>query len=189
MAGLTILDIITALLVGGGLAFGFFRGFVCEVLSLFAWVAAVIVLKFLHEPISEWLADKIGSPTGAAVIAFVILFGGALVAGKMVASRLGRATRQSAVGPVDRLLGAGFGALKGLIGVTLLYLAFNLGYDLFYGQLAERPHWVSGARSYPLLHASGRAIVDFVEAQRNAAEAEARDEDVEARKEKAERAR
>jgi membrane protein required for colicin V production len=64
------------------------------------------------------------------------------------------------------VLGGGFGALKGLIGATLLYLAANLVYDTINGQAAERPEWIADSRSYPLLHASGRAIVDFIEAQR-----------------------
>lgn len=166
MFGLTLLDAVTLLLVGGGLAFGFFRGFVFEILSLFAWIVAILALGLFHAPATQWLTAHIGTPTGSAVIAFAILFGGALVLGKLVASRLGKATRQSVVGPVDRVLGAGFGALKGLIGVTLLFLAFNLGYDLLYGRLADRPQWLAEARSFPLLHASSRAIVDFVDWQR-----------------------
>lgn len=166
MYGLTLLDAVTILLVGGGFLFGSFRGFVFEVLSLFAWIVAVIALSLFHTPMTEWLTSHIDTPTGSAALAFGILFGGALVIGKLIASRLGQATRQSVVGPIDRLLGAGFGALKGLIGVTLLFLAFNLAYDLFYGRLEPRPGWVSSARTYPLLHASSRAMVDFVEWQR-----------------------
>lgn len=166
MFGITLLDLVTVLLVVGGLMLGLFQGFVCEVLSLFAWVAAVLALRFLHEPLANWIAAHSGSPTGAAVIAFVLLFGGALVLGKMAANRLGRATRQSVVGPVDRVLGGGFGALKGLIIATLLFLGVNLGYDLVYGKLSSRPDWMAEARSYRLLQASSRAIVDFVDAQR-----------------------
>ena len=70
------------------------------------------------------------------------------------------------VGPFDRLLGAGFGALKGLIGATLLYLLANLVYDTAFGRAAERPAWMAQSRTYPLLNASGRAIVDFVAARR-----------------------
>ena len=170
MFGLTALDIITILLVGGGLVFGFMRGFVCEVLSLFAWVAAVIALKFFHTPVADWLDDFVGSPSGAAVLAFALLFGGALIVGKLIARRLGQATRTSIVGPVDRVLGGGFGVLKGLIGATLLYLAANLGYDLAYGGASTRPEWMAKSRSFPLLHASGRAIVDFVQERRGDAE-------------------
>ncbi len=169
MYGFTILDIVTILLVGGGLAFGFFRGFVYEVLTLFAWVLAVLALRFLHTPLTLWLTGLVGSPTGSALFMFALLFFGALLTGKLIAGRLGQATRQSVVGPVDRVLGAGFGALKGLIGVTLLFLAVNLGYDLLNGRLAPRPAWMADGRTYPLLHASSRAIVDFVEWQRGPA--------------------
>ncbi|WP_324749896.1 CvpA family protein [Sphingomonas sp. LY54] len=166
MAGLTAFDIIVLLLVGGGLFFGFLRGFVGEVLSLGAWVAAIVALKFFHGPVSAGLEGPVGTPSGASVLAFALIFGIVFVAGKLIAGRIGGATRSSVIGPVDRVLGAGFGALKGLIGATLLYLAANLVYDTIWGKASERPQWMATSRTYPLLNASGRAIVDFVEARR-----------------------
>jgi membrane protein required for colicin V production len=50
----------------------------------------------------------------------------------------------------------------------LLYLAANLVYDTIWGAQAERPSWMAQSRTYPLLYASGRAIVDFVEWRRGA---------------------
>ena len=70
------------------------------------------------------------------------------------------------LGPFDRVLGAGFGALKGLLWVTLFFLLANLATDMTYGPQADRPDWMRNSRTYPLLNASGRAIVDFVEARR-----------------------
>ncbi len=163
---MTALDIIVLLLVGGGLFFGFMRGFIFEVLSLVAWVAAIVALKVLHTPATGALEPVVGTRAGAAVLAFVLVFGVVFVAGKLLARRIGGGVRSSVVGPFDRLLGAGFGALKGLIGATLLYLAANLVYDTIYGRTADRPEWMATSRTYPLLHASGRAIVDFVEARR-----------------------
>ena len=164
--GLTGLDIIVLLLVGGGLLLGFMRGFITEVLSLASWVAAIVALKILHDPVTAALDGIVGTYAGAAVLAFALIFGIVFIGGKLVARRIGGATRSSVVGPIDRILGGGFGALKGLIGATLLYLAANLVYDTMYGRTAERPEWMANSRTYPLLHASGRAIVDFVEARR-----------------------
>lgn len=164
--GLTALDIIVFLLVGGGAVSGFLRGFVCEMLSLFAWVAAIIALKAFHAPVERQLIGVVGTETGAAVLSFALVFGLVFLGGRFLARRMGAATRRSAVGPVDRVLGGGFGLLKGLIGATLLYLAANLVYDTLYGRIASRPAWMLESRTYPLLHASGRAIVDFVEARR-----------------------
>jgi membrane protein required for colicin V production len=70
------------------------------------------------------------------------------------------------LGPFDRVLGGGFGALKGLLGATLFFLLANLATDMVYGAEAERPEWMAKSRTYPLLNASGRAIVDWVEARR-----------------------
>ncbi len=163
---LTALDIITLLLVGGGAVFGGLRGFVTEVLSLFAWVAAVLALKFLYTPAAALLAPHVGTAGGAAVLAFALVFGLTFLFGKLVAGRLGRRTRESILGPLDRLLGFGFGALKGLIGATLLFLLASLAYDSVYGGDAVRPVWMTRSRSYPLLRAGGHAIVDFVAARR-----------------------
>jgi membrane protein required for colicin V production len=86
----------------------------------------------------------------------------------MIAGSLGRRTRTSILGPIDRVLGMGFGALKGLIGATLLYLLANLATDTLYGARAARPEWMRSSQTFPLLNASGRAIVDFVAVRRAA---------------------
>jgi membrane protein required for colicin V production len=164
--GLTALDMLVLLLVGGGLVLGFLRGFITEMLSLLAWVAAIVALKLLHDPATNALTGIVGTYAGAAVLAFALVFGVVFIGGKLVARQIGGRTKTSVVGPIDRFLGGGFGALKGLIGATLLYLAANLVYDTIYGRTAERPDWMANSRTYPLLHASGRAIVDFVEARR-----------------------
>ena len=51
----------------------------------------------------------------------------------------------------------------------MTYLAFAFAYDMVWGRAAERPEWVAQARTYPLLHASGDAIADLVEARRGPA--------------------
>jgi membrane protein required for colicin V production len=57
--------------------------------------------------------------------------------------------------------------LKGLIGATLFFLLANLATDLISGPQAKRPEWLRASRTYPLLNASGRAIVDWVETRRH----------------------
>ncbi|HYD37495.1 MAG TPA: CvpA family protein [Allosphingosinicella sp.] len=165
---MTALDIIVLLLVGWNLVRGAMKGFVGEVLSLAAWIVAIVFLRLLHTPATNALEGAVGTRPGAAVLAFALVFGLVFLAGKLVARKVGGGVRRSVIGPVDRVLGAGFGALKGLILATLLYLAANLVYDTIWGAQAERPAWMSESRTYPLLYASGRAIVDFVEWRRGA---------------------
>lgn len=169
----TALDIIVVILIVAGLAFGVMRGFVAEVLSLFAWFLAIVALRYLYEPVQRALVWPIGTESGAAILAFALIFGSVFIAGKIASRRVGRRVRDSIVGPLDRLLGGGFGALKGLLGATLLYLGMTLVYDTIWGRAADRPEWVAEARTYPLLQASGATIVDLVETRRGPAPPEA----------------
>jgi membrane protein required for colicin V production len=166
MASLTLLDIIVILFVGGGAVMGVVRGFVYEVLSLFAWAAVVIALRLFYAPAAAALATHLSTRAGAGLLAFVVIGGVVYLGGRMVAARIGYRTRTSVLGPVDRLLGVGFGAVKGLIGATLLFMAGNLVFDLGFGGTAPRPEWVRNARAYPLLQASRRAIDEFVARRR-----------------------
>ena len=45
---MTALDVFVFLLLIGGGAVGFVRGFVHEVISLFAWIVAIAMLKLFH---------------------------------------------------------------------------------------------------------------------------------------------
>ena len=113
----------------------------------------------------------------SAVLAFALVFGGVFFGSRFVGRKLGIGVRESFIGPFDRMLGVGFGAIKGLIAVTLLFLLANLATDIAYGSHAERPDWMQDSRTFPLLNASGRAIVDFVELRRDGgAEADTADE-------------
>lgn len=160
------IDILVLLLIGGCAIFGLMRGFVQETLSLIAWVLAIFAIRLFHASVTELATSFVGSTSGAAVLAFALVFGVTFGLGKLLARAIGRRTRQSVLGPVDRVLGAGFGAVKGLIGATLVFLAFSLVYDTFYGSGARRPDWLSDARTYPLLNASGQAISEFVAERR-----------------------
>ena len=164
---MSALDIFVILLLGGGALIGVVRGFVQEVLSLAAWVVAVAMLKLFHEQLWSGMTGFVGTSAGAAVLAFALLFVPSFILVKVLARTLGKRSRKSVLGPVDRVLGGGFGMLKGLIGATLFFLFANLATDMIYGAEAERPAWMQNSRTYPLLNASGRAIVDWVETRRN----------------------
>jgi membrane protein required for colicin V production len=49
--------------------------------------------------------------------------------------------------------------LKGLIGATLFFLLASFATDLVYGEGSKRPEWMRDSRTYPLLDASGRAMI------------------------------
>jgi len=165
-AAMSALDIFVVLLLLGGGAIGFVRGFVYELLSLLAWVAAIAMLSLFHGQLSSGLDGIVDGYAAAAILAFALLFVPTFIVVKLLARSIGGRTRRSILGPVDRVLGGGFGVIKGLLAATLFFLFANLTTDLIYGPDAERPEWMTSSRTYPLLNASGRAIVDWVETRR-----------------------
>jgi membrane protein required for colicin V production len=175
MAALTALDIVVLLLILlGGLA-GLARGFVTEVLSLLAWVAAFFAVRLLY-PAGEKLALRVThTESGAAILAFAVIFLTTFIAFRMVAAELGDRTRSSVVGPVDRVLGLGFGAFKGLLFAAVIWLVLGLGFDTMQSD-APRPAWLTASRTAPLLTVTSKAMVDFVEKRRHpVADADAAD--------------
>ncbi|MEP2103845.1 MAG: CvpA family protein [Parasphingorhabdus sp.] len=168
---MTGLDIFVLLLMGGAAIFGFLRGFVQETLSLIAWVLIIFAVRFLHAPVTDFLISPIGSEGGASVLAFGSIVIVTYALGRWIAKSIGSKSRKSLLGPIDRVLGFGFGMVKGLIGATLAYLLVVLVYDSIYGAAEPRPEWIADSRTYPLLNASGDALVQFVEERREMAEA------------------
>ena len=166
---MTALDVFVFLLLIGGAAVGFVRGFVHEVISILAWIVGIAMLKLFHTQLWTGLESTFHTSAAAgAVLAFALLFVPSFLIVKLLARSLGgRTRRHSVLGPFDRTLGGGFGLLKGLLGATLFFLLANLATDMVYGPQADRPHWMTKSRTYPLLNASGRSIVDWVEARRH----------------------
>lgn len=169
---MTGFDIIVLLIVGVAAVGGFLRGFVQEVLSLAAWILAIFAIHYLHTPLYDWLEPKIGTPSGAAVLAFALLLLIPYAGMKLIAGRMGESTRTSLLGPVDRVLGFGFGAIKGAVVVTCAFALLVLGYDTVWGYQG-RPTWITTARTYPLVNASATELVQLIAERR--AELQARD--------------
>jgi len=162
----TGLDIIVLLAIGGAAVLGLMRGFVTEMLALLVWVAIVAGVKLLHTPLAEMLAGPVGTVQGAAVLSFAIIAGVLYFGGRLIANTVGSRTRGSFLGPVDRALGLGFGALKGLILCSLAFLLLVLVIDTVRGGPAKRPDWIKTSMTYPLLNATSAGIADIVDRRR-----------------------
>lgn len=173
---MTGFDIAVLLLVGVGAITGFLRGFVQEMLALFAWLFALFAIHYLHTPLTAALEPRIGTPSGAAVLAFALLLLVPYGVVKLVANWLGARTRNSVLGPIDRVLGFGFGAVKGLIIIVLAFSVVVLGYDTVWGA-GGRPDWITQARSYRFVNASSEALVTMIALRRQeAVEADAKED-------------
>lgn len=170
---MTGFDIAVMLVVGLGAVTGFLRGFVQEMLALAAWIFAVFAIHFLHTPLTEALEPAIGTSSGASVLAFALLLLVPYACVKLIAGWAGNQSRASVLGPIDRVLGFGFGAVKGTIIVVLAFSVLVLGYDTVWG-VGGRPDWITQARTYRFVNASSDELVKMIgERRREVEQAEA----------------
>lgn len=171
---MTGLDYVVLIFLGIGAVGGFMRGFIEEVLSLAAWCIALLAVHYFHAPLTIWLAGHLPTETGAGVLAFFLLLLFPYLLTRMIARRMGSASRDSAIGPIDRVLGFGFGAVKGFIIVVLGYSIIVFGYDLVWGE-DGRPQWIVQSRAYPFLNAASEELLTLISERREQAADQARE--------------
>jgi len=165
MDGLTAFDALVLAVIALLGVMGLARGFVGEVASLGAWVAGVLAVRFFHVPAKALMMTMVESETLAAALALLGLFLGAFILVKLIGAAVSQRTRNSVIGPVDRVLGLGFGLAKGVVAAVLLFLLTNMGLEML-GPPGAQPLWFKESRSAPVLAIFSRALVDFVDEQR-----------------------
>ncbi|NBC36271.1 CvpA family protein [Novosphingobium sp. FSY-8] len=165
---MTGFDVTVFVVVGALASFGFMRGFVQESISLLAWVVSMVAIRTLHGTLADVLAGHVGTASGASVLAFLLLAIVPYAAVRFIARYMGNASRTSMLGPVDRVLGFGFGAVKGTVLVVMGFSVLVLAYDTIWGA-GGRPKWITASRTYPFINASSEELVRLISERRRAA--------------------
>lgn len=108
-------DLVLLAVLALSVVVGLWRGLVFEVLSLLGWVAAYFAAQWFSPAVAAEL--PVGAPGSAlnAGAAFAIAFIGALVVWGLAARLVRMAISATPLSLPDRVLGAGFGALRGLV--------------------------------------------------------------------------
>lgn len=109
------LDWILAGVLFFSLLLGAWRGLVYEVLSVLGWAASFYVAQWFAPQVALLLAWKTATEPMRYAAAFVLVFIAALFAAGLLAALVKRLVDAIGLRPVDRTLGAAFGALRGLI--------------------------------------------------------------------------
>lgn len=163
MSDLTAFDIFFFAAIGLFGLLGLKRGFVTEILGLFAWVGGIIAVNLYFDTGVELASRFIDSALAASVLSVIALFLVTYFVLSLIAKALGGRVKNSVIGPLDRLLGLGFGAVKGLLLAVLTWMLLTLIFDLTTG---DRPDWLADARSGPVLALFAAEVETFVEERR-----------------------
>ena len=143
------------------------RGLVQEILSLAAWVLAGFSVYYLHTPLTVALREYYDAEPATPILAFALLLLIPYAAMKVIASMAGDASRASPLGAIDRILGFGFGTVKGALIVVFAFSVLALGFDTVWGYKG-RPNWIAQARTYRATDAFSRDLVQLIAERRRA---------------------
>ncbi len=147
---ITLLDIIllVVMLISGLLAM--IRGFMREVLSIAAWIAAAAATLYFYGRLLPFAKSYFNNDIVAAGAVVGGVFLGTLLIVSIVTVRISDMILDSRIGALDRTLGFLFGLARGLVIVVVAYLFF----DWLVPQKSQ-PTWVTGAKSRVVLAGTG----------------------------------
>ena len=118
---MTTIDIIILIALGAGVIIGFMKGFIRQLASILGLIVGLLAAKALYTSLAVKLCPTVtDSMTVAQILAFVIIWIAVPLIFTLVASVLTKAMEAVSLGGLNRLRGAGLGALKYLLLVSLV---------------------------------------------------------------------
>jgi membrane protein required for colicin V production len=152
---ITLLDGILVVIMLISALLAMIRGFVREVLSIAAWIAAAAAAFFFYDdvlPLAQQYIDRREIAVAASAGGIFLL---TLMVVSFITMRISDFVLDSRIGALDRTLGFVFGAARGLLLVVVGMLFFNW----FMPNEEAQPGWVAEAKSKPLLNAIGGRLM------------------------------
>jgi membrane protein required for colicin V production len=137
---------------------GFLRGFTKEVLSIAAWIAAVLIAFYSFPFVEPLVREIIPYPIFSYILTSLVLFLMPLIAFSMIVQNIAHRASLSALGGLDRSLGLLFGIIKA--GAILIFLFFLSA--LFWKTADKRPLFLQTSRSLPLIIEGVRLVSPFI---------------------------
>jgi membrane protein required for colicin V production len=107
------LDWIFAAVLLMSMLIGAWRGLVYEVLSLLSWLVAFVLAKWLAQDVAQNLPMSGASEVMRYGAGFVLVFIATVMLGSLIATLIKKLMSTVGLRPVDRVLGASFGLLRG----------------------------------------------------------------------------
>jgi len=122
---MTEVDWIFVIVLVASLLLGAWRGLVYEVISLLSWAASFLLAQWFAPSVAEWLPLQGSAAAVRYWVAFALVLVAALFAGGLIAFVVKKMISAVGLRPIDRVLGAGFGALRGVL--ILLFISVVVG--------------------------------------------------------------
>ncbi|MDF1756913.1 MAG: CvpA family protein [Legionellaceae bacterium] len=126
MADFNMIDAFIIGIIGLSVVTGLVRGFVKELVALCIWVLAIWLAYSYCQEVAFYLKPYISSDSARLVSGGVIILLLVVVGGSLFNILLSYILKSTGLTGTDRLLGMGFGLLRGVFIVSLLILATQM---------------------------------------------------------------
>lgn len=147
---------VLAILMASGLL-ALTRGFVRELLSVSAFIAAAFVSLFMFPVLREPARAMIPAGWAADLAAIGVVFLLVYLAVTLVTSSLSKKVRgDEEPGLIDRLAGFVFGLVRGVVVLALFVIVVRA-----ISPADNPPGWMTQARLYPMINSTALALQDF----------------------------
>ena len=123
---MTQVDTLILAVIAISSAFGVWRGFIKETLSLLSWIAALLVSRVYSESLAGLLESLIDNPSVRYVTAFSVLFVLIIMLGTALNHFMSKLLVVTGLKTLDRLLGAVFGVARGTVIVLVVLFILNV---------------------------------------------------------------
>jgi membrane protein required for colicin V production len=153
---ITFVDVLVLLAVVVSCAYAAWRGFMSEVLGIFAWAAAAFATLYFGPWLIPLMRGVISTPWIASLAAYAGIFLVVVIPLSFIGHRFSETVKHSPIGPLDRGLGIAFGVVRGLVIVGLAYMAFT-----YFVPIKEHPAALTQARSLPLIQSSAEVLLSL----------------------------
>lgn len=143
---MTLFDIIALSLLGVSALVGFARGALREITTVVAFVAALFAAAFGLRFIGPVARAAIHPAWLGNVVALLVVFLVVYVILRVIGSGLVRSLHNTGgLGFADRLVGGGFGLVRGLVALGVINIAIHMA-----PAPQGEPSWIVNAKLYPL---------------------------------------
>lgn len=153
----TAVDILVVAIVLLSAAFAMWRGLVSETFNIVDWAAATFIAVEFTPSFQPLLGGSIEPAWLEYIVVFIGTFLVMFVPLSMLNHRISEAVRKSEIGPVDRVLGFLFGAVRGIAIVGVAYILYAM-----FVPMEQHPQTLTRSHVYPVIRQSAEMLLDIV---------------------------
>jgi membrane protein required for colicin V production len=122
-----LLDLLLVIIVGASVATGLMAGFARVGIGFIATVTGLVCGFWFYGIPAAWLHEHLKSAAAANLIGFFLVFFGFVMAGALIGKLLSKLFRWTGLSWLDRLLGGGFGLVRGSL-IAIVFISVLLAF-------------------------------------------------------------